>query len=523
MISTLKLYFANANNRQLILLYSIIGLLIAWRINYIQHGWVNNDFVLYYEAARLFAAGSWSEGFSVFKWPFYSLLIVLISKITLADIHLSAQILTVGLFFLTSYSFLSIISLAGGNKVAISLGALILLSSGYIVGDVLPMLLRDPGFWAFNLTSLVFFIRFYRYRLNRDAIFWQMAATLATLFRIEGITYQLLIPLLFLSDSSLTLKARCFLIIQANQVNIAIALLLAILLTTIPALSASDFGRANEIWALFDYRCKEMINELSKRADLLGTVVLKGHFDNLTTIGLLSALLGMLLIKCASTAGWLNVALVLIREIYQDAMIQKDANKIFLWVIALAILNIIVILFSVFLVVGRYIVPLGFMIMLFASFSLAHLANMYIPRIRIKSWHHYFFIFALIFMSLSLVKNLLPKNSANNYQQNAVTWLKEHNKSKKPVFYDNSRTRYYAKEPFIGVWGDNWKFVMSAIEDKSIEKNEFLLISYSSTHPEQPQVIKEKLPEFIEVKRFSPPNAKKTMVIYQKLSLNQQN
>ncbi len=516
MISTLKFYFTNANNRQLILLYSIIGLLVAWRINYIHHGWVNNDFVLYHEAARLFAVGSWSEGFNVFKWPLYSLLIALVSKITHADIHLSAQVLIVGLFFLTSYSFLSIINLAGGNKLTISLGALILLSSSYIVGDVLPMLLRDPGFWAFNLTSLVFFIRFYRYRLNRDAIFWQVAAILATLFRIEGITYQLLLPLLFLSDSSLTLKARCLLIIQANQVNIAIALLLLILFTTIPTLSTNDLGRANEIWTLFDYRYKEMINEFSKRADLLGVVVLKGHFDNLTTIGLLSALLGMLLIKCASTAGWLNVALVLLRKSYQDVTIKKDTEKIFLWVIALAILNIIVILLSVFLVVGRYTAPLGFMIMIFASFSLAHLANMYIPRIGIKSWHYYFFIFALIFMSLSLVKNLLPKNSAFNYQQNAVTWLKEHNKSKKPVFYDNSRIRYYAGAPFIGTWGDSWKIVTSAIEDKSIKENEFLLISGSEKYSERLQIIKEKLPEFIEVKRFSPPKANKSVIIYQR-------
>jgi hypothetical protein len=40
-------------------LLTVVGVLIAMQINYIQHGWINNDSVLYFEAARLFSIGEW--------------------------------------------------------------------------------------------------------------------------------------------------------------------------------------------------------------------------------------------------------------------------------------------------------------------------------------------------------------------------------------------------------------------------------------------------------------------------------
>jgi len=59
----------------LMLLLSSVGMLIAAWVMYIQQGWVNDDSVLYFEAARLFSAGEWKSGLSLFPWPLYSLLI----------------------------------------------------------------------------------------------------------------------------------------------------------------------------------------------------------------------------------------------------------------------------------------------------------------------------------------------------------------------------------------------------------------------------------------------------------------
>ena len=210
-----------------------LALLIAAQIQYIQHGWINRDSLYYLESARLLAIGEWSQAVKLFQWPFYSALIAAIHKLTTLNIHLCAQILSVGLFGIATYSFLTIIQLAGGGKKELLAGSLILFSSNYMVGDVLAMLMRDQGFWAFFLTSIVFFIRYYKSGTYKDAFFWQLSAIVATLFRIEGITYLILLPLIlfFIKEHPVTLRIGNF--IRCNFINIIVVVIItAIILTS---------------------------------------------------------------------------------------------------------------------------------------------------------------------------------------------------------------------------------------------------------------------------------------------------
>ncbi len=140
---------------------TLLAVLIACQVIYTQHGWINDDSVLYFEMARLFSMGEWKQGVAMFSWPFYPALISAVHQLTRFEIQTSAQVLNVLFFAITTYSFISLIRLAGGNKTTLICGGFLLLSSAYIVGDVLPMLMRDQGFWAAFLTSLVYFTRFY--------------------------------------------------------------------------------------------------------------------------------------------------------------------------------------------------------------------------------------------------------------------------------------------------------------------------------------------------------------------------
>lgn len=70
------------SNNQLHLILIMLAMLLTIQIQYIQHGWINPDSVLYFESARLFANGEWQQGFSVFKWPLYALLIAFIHNVT---------------------------------------------------------------------------------------------------------------------------------------------------------------------------------------------------------------------------------------------------------------------------------------------------------------------------------------------------------------------------------------------------------------------------------------------------------
>ncbi|HSG93050.1 MAG TPA: hypothetical protein VK999_05000, partial [Methylotenera sp.] len=202
----------------------LLAMLIAAQMQYIQHGWINPDSLLYFESARLFAAAQWKEALQIWNWPLYPLCIAAVHKITNLGIQNSAQVLNVVFFGLTAFSFIEIIRLAGGRQLTMAAGALILFSSQYIVGDVLEMLMRDEGFWAFYLSGLVFFIRFYQQLRFRDALLWQLCAITATLFRIEAITYLVLLPSLFLFSFNFSLKERIRYLLLSHALNIFLAL-----------------------------------------------------------------------------------------------------------------------------------------------------------------------------------------------------------------------------------------------------------------------------------------------------------
>lgn len=508
-------YFKQLSNQHLILLLTIASIFIAWRLHYIQHGWVNNDFVLYYEAARLFSLGELKQGFIIFKWPLYSLLISGIHNVTGYDLHLSAQILTTGLFALTTYSFLTIINMSNGSRLTLYCGALILFSSTYLTGDVLPMLLRDPGLWAFFLTSLVFFVRFYRTHLWKDALLWQLSAITATLFRVEAITYLVLLPVILLITANLDLKNRLLLVLKAQSINITALLLLIVSLALIPSISISDFGRLQEVWALFDHKYSDAIKEFSLRVNLLEKVVFKGHFDHLGTVALTVALVTMCIIKYASTLGWVNTGLLMYGK-NEPSKIDSDTRHILIYVAILSVINSTVILMSVFLLVNRYTAPFALAFMVLAAFALSTL----ISRLQLNKNKPLglkpVVAFVIMFMSLSLVKNLLSKQPGYNFQQDAVAWLQSNNPNHKSVFYDDSKVRYFANEPFVGTWGDNWDIVITAIDNQTIQHYHYLLISHSAKNSEREKFISEKLTQYHEIKRFSSPKAKKSIVIYQK-------
>ena len=101
--------------------------------------------------------------------------------------------------------------------------------------------------------------------------------------------------------------------------------------------------------------------------------------------------------------------------------------------------------------------------------------------------------------------------------QDAVAWLSIENKSKAPVFYEDTRMIYYAKTTYKGNWDDNWSVTLNAIKNDSIRNHQYLAITHSKKNPERLEYINRHLPEYTEIKRFNNYRAKKFIVIYKKL------
>ncbi|MEY3746858.1 MAG: hypothetical protein RL194_317 [Pseudomonadota bacterium] len=497
---------------QLIALLSLAGMLIAMQINYIQHGWVNNDSPLYFEAARLFAAGEWRQGFLLFEWPLYSGLIALTHKLTGYEIHLSAQILNVLFFGIATAAFLKLIQLAGGDQNTLLAGGLVLFSSQYVVGDILQMLLRDQGFWAFFLLSLVFFIRFYRHRRLPDAIFWQLAAIIANLFRIEGFSYLLALPLILLWQRDIAIAMRLQMLLKAHCINIIIAI--GIFLLVFSGHGSGNLGRLNEIFTPYLYQ--QLTANLMLKSEIMATQVLGNYLDDFAVQGLLLTFVFVVLSKIVSASGPVCIGLAAYALKSSQRLISPDGRAVIIAVMLIAIVNMFLIITKVFVLSGRYTIPMALMVMLLAVFGLrglwAHSANGW----KSAGFRKWLLPALLIIMALGLVKNLVPKRDGYNYQQDGVAWLQADNVEQRPVLFDNDRVAYYANAPYPGLGDSYFRRFESALGDGSIANYDYVVVSLDREELGQPNRI-DQLGGFKEVHRSWNTRGNKAIVIYRKV------
>ena len=512
--------YQQLNEDKLIFVLSLLGSLLAWHIIYIQHGWVNVDSLIYFESARLFAIGEWAQGFALFNWPLYSLLISAVHKLTNLNIQASAQILDILFFAITTFSFSKLIKLAGGNKLTIICGTFLLFSSSYIVGDVLPMLLRDQGFWAAFLTSLVFFIRFYRKKKLFDALLWQASAIIAMLFRVEGITFLIGLPFLLWLRNDLTIKEKFKLFSIINIIQILIIFISLLSLIVVPSVTLSSFGRIQEVLSIIS----DISNSFSVKAAMMGDVLGK-FFADYGLVGLTITLLSILLLKIINLISWPVIGLYALNHVNQNTRLpawqmQADARLIFYSAAILAIINAYASMARVFVLSNRYIIAIGFIALVFAAFCFAPLIHTLRTRRFTSPWQKWLTILFIVIFSLSFIRNILPKNEGYNFEQDAVAYVKQLQIPNNKVFFVTDKSIYYAGENFTGRRSEHWQLIKNAIEDGSIYKYDCLMLYVENDESlaEKEKIFANQLTQYRLDKEFYGLNHKKKIMLYVKNS-----
>ncbi|MFM2008322.1 MAG: hypothetical protein RIR02_272, partial [Pseudomonadota bacterium] len=456
--------------------------ILAARIQYIQHGWINPDTVLYFESARLIALGDFKEAVKVFNWPLYSLCMAGVHKLTTLSIHHSAQVLSIVFFAITTVSFVKIIELGGGNKKTMLAGALILFSSLYIVGDVLEMLMRDQGFWACFLSSLVFFIRFKNNNQYRDAFLWQIFAILATLFRIEAIMYLLFLPVLLLLETKDSWHQKIAHFIKCNFLNIIAGLGIILALSLSNHLSMKHFGRLQEVFSskLFD----ELTHNLLTKGQIMSEQVLGKYLEEFAVIGLLLTFIYVMIVKAISTTGIINFALVVYSRA-QKRLISEPNYGVLKVTALIALLNMALIITKVFVLSSRYVVPLAFVMMIVAAFQLGKMLTEYSQGKMKQPAKKLALCLILLFMLGSIIKNIWPKAEGYNFIKDSISWMSNENKDAQKVYFQDARMRYFANTPPYTSDSFGWPSFQQKFLNGSITEYHYLMISINRKHPDQ--------------------------------------
>lgn len=501
-----------------VLLIGAVVFNASWII-YLQHGWVTSDSILYFEMAHLIADGQFHEAFRMFKWPFYPSLIAALHTITGLSIQTSAQFLSVAFFTISVWALVKIVEQLGGNKRAQILSVILLFGSRYIVGDIMPMSTRDQGYWAFMLLALWQFILFSNRGVFKHAVLWQVLALVATLFRIEGAVYILVLPLVLLVlPKSINGINTLHQLLLAYALYILIGILVALAVVFSSSVNLDAIGRLKELLTGFSDIEQNIKHNLMYRVDVMRNQVIGEPFKEYAWFTFLLSLFSISVVKCLFVAGWSPAILAFFNmRQWRDSLNAITLSVLIVfalitWVIACLIM------FKVNLLSGRYVVLFGFVLIAVVSVT---------TEIHLRHWNKaklsnkfILFICAVILM-IGFIGNVLPKRDGYLYEIDAVRYVEKLQVvGKGNVLYTSSRQRFYAQKPYEDRYYDEWQYLLDRIEDGRVNQYTYVVVNLDvdADSAAKEDFLQNHLNQFKKDKVFYGYKKKKRTFVYRRTS-----
>lgn len=469
------------DDRRLIVALSLAGMLLALWIQFRQGGWVNSDATLYLEMARRFAAGDRAGALQLYNWPLFPWLVAQLHQLTGLGLENAARAVVVLAFGAATWGLLALIREAGGTRVTLVAGAWLLFTAPYIVDDVLPRIMRDQAFWACHLLSLVYFLRYYRDGHLSQALAWQGCALLAILFRVEAVSFALLLPLALLLQPNTSWRARWrhWAVAMLGPALVLVAAGIALLVLPAAEMQA-NLGRLSEMQSALIQSYQRITVGLPSMAQQYGQVVLGNPWAaRYAGIGLLLTLLAIVAGSVIGAAGWLAVLLAAGRRRLAAPAMTPHARQVLGWAAGIHLLNLAVILLTVFLLTGRYAIGLAFIILVFAAFALDGLYRAWRERRR----HAALLGLVALATLYGLADNLMQRDAADDVRMQAAAWVRQQAVAGARIFFEDAQMRYYAGAPWAGRENE-WDGTPASVESDRASYD-LLVVRVSHRHPEK--------------------------------------
>lgn len=451
--------------------YATALMLAAWII-YIQHGWINIDSILYFEMARHISMGDWQSAYAVegFSWGFYPALIALFHSITGLSIQYVANLLNVIFFMLIIKATFDLVKLAGGSRETQMCAFFLLIGAKYIVGDILPMAIRDMGYWAFMLNAITQLIRYFLVGKFKHALFWQLLGGVAMLFRIEGAIYLLCMPLigfLFKSDAINTWQKK--LAPYSLVLGCVICIYLAIAITQT---STDSLGRLNEVLSGFDDIKSNFTHQLSDRARIMGESVIGEPFKEYAWFTYLLSIFAIVSIKSLTVGGYAPLLVMMMSPKNSYRKFNPLVTIVLVYLFLLTWLVGSLIALKVNLLSTRYVGLSGFAMIVMASLPIAQFLK---SKQTFKS--RLLIGLVVVIVGWGLLSGTKFKNDEYYYEIDAANYVTRSLKTDEKVLYNNARLRFYAHAPYDGRIYDEWAYIHNRVEDGRFREYRFIVIS----------------------------------------------
>lgn len=405
----------NSNQTRLIIFLAIwVSLIISWlavRNNYV----LSPDSLLYIFTAQTFLNYGLQAAAESYSWPFFSILVAWIHKLTGLSLVNSGYALIAVLYASLSCAFILLVKDLGGST-RTQLLALLIVSIFPTLNDYRDYITRDTGFWFFTLLSLQQLMRFALHNNFKHAINWFLLILAAIIFRTEAIFFAVLSPLAIFIDTHTTKKDRVkkVCILYGLPAGITMLGLLAIFSTS----ELSTKLRLIEELANLSTFFQSMKQEFDGTVDAFATLAPHEFAASDMGVVLTTGLIGLVIYTLlhALTAPYL---ILLCWPIKQQLFANIRQKKYLISYFFIIVLYLLLLSFKKYFMTDRFCVAAVLILMLALPFCIEKAWQKNTTK---HSWHKFFIVFLLLVPALD---SLISSGNSKEYIANATEWVKQ--------------------------------------------------------------------------------------------------
>ncbi len=368
------------------------------------------------------------------RWPFYPWLIYHFVQVTHFSYMAAAYVID-GFFTLISVgTFVLIVKELGGSQRTLWIAALVILLA-HEFNSVREYIVRDHGFWAFYLVSLFFLLRFFRKPNWLSAFSWVSSLLLATLFRIEGAFFLLMLPFTSFIFVEKRLRTRINWLFMLNGFLIVVGLVACCWLLYHP-MKTMTVGRASEITQQIQHGLGLMYERYLLTKTALATHVLNTDSAKEAGLVLPIVLIAWYLISVIQNLSWIYAFLVVYAWRRTRQLFSTTARRVVFSYLFVNVLVTFAFLLEHMFFSKRYLIALSLILMLWVPFALDEM---------IAQKKRVLMVFVSLFIAISAAGGIFEFGYSKAYIANAGSWLADNVPKDAYLYANDYQLMYYSR------------------------------------------------------------------------------